>query len=178
MGQRIVPDSMAAYATYELSQALARLTPPQRDAIGRIVRHHYLANKPLAHLFDGDDAICAEKTYYRRGFYDEATGTWRKVGWSHQPEFKAALELAVRLALAAEQGEDLHKLRKARRRAIDKAEDAVNVWVDVMHKSDMDFARIQAASKVLDLAFRDEADGDEEKVGGAGGDWWGAALDE
>lgn len=170
---------MAAYATYELSQLLARLTPPQRDAVGRIVKHHYLDNKPMAHLFDGDDAICAEKTYYYRGFWDEDRGEWRKVGWSHQPDFRAALELSVRLALAAEQGEELHKLRKARRRAIDKAENAVDVWVDVMEDGEQPAKdRNDAAAKLLALAFESEQDGDEQAAGGVAGDWWGAALDE
>lgn len=179
MTRRIVPDSMAAYATHELSQALLRLTPDQRSAIGRIVKHHYLDNKPLGHLFEGDAPICSENTYYKKGFFDEATQTWRKVGWSHQPEFVAALELATRLALAAEQGEDLHKLRKARRRAIDEAENAVDVWVGVMADKEQPAKdRNDAAARVLNLAFEAEKAADDQPAAGAAGDWWGAALDD
>ena len=77
---KTVPDSMAHYATYELSQILLTLTPAQREAVGRIVDHVYINNRPLGHLLDGDDKICAEKTYYRRGTFDEESGEWLNPG--------------------------------------------------------------------------------------------------
>lgn len=170
---------MAKYATYELSELLRALTPDQRQAIGRIVRHVYLDNKPLAHLFGGDKPICSENTYYKKGFLDEATGEWRKQGWSHQPKFVAALEMASRLALQAEQSEDLHYLRKARQKAMRLAPAAVGVWADVMtDKKGEGKDRNQAAKHLLDLAFKDDQGDGSEETQGAAGDWWGAAFDE
>jgi len=145
---------MARYATYELSEHLRQLTPAQRDAIGRIVQHHYIDNKPLAQLFTGDGAVCSENTYYKRGYQDPDTGEWRKVGWSHQEAFNEALDMASRLALQAEQGEDLQKLRKARAKALNHAEAAVDTWISVMQASPNDSARNEAARRVLELAHK------------------------
>lgn len=174
---KLVPDSMARYATYELSELLLTLTTGQREAVGRIVEHVYINNRPLGHLLDGDDKICSERTYYKRGILDTETGEFRNPGWSHQPAFTQALEMAARLALQTQESEDLHRLRKAKRRAIEKAESAVNQWVDVMEHSELDFARIQAAGEVVKLAFHNP-DSDEAENHGAAGDWWQAALDE
>jgi hypothetical protein len=160
---RLVPDSMARYATHELSELLRQLTPQQREAIGRIVQHHYIDNRPLAQLFTGDAAVCSENTYYKRGSADE-TGEVRRQGWSHQPAFVEALEMAARLALQAEQGEEMQKLRKARARALNHAEAAVNTWIDVMQASPNDSARNEAAKRVLELAYK----GTEEETPAVG----------
>lgn len=175
---KIIPDSMAAYATYELSELLRRLSPAQRNAVGRIVEHVYLNNRPLAHLLDGDDKICNENTWYKRGTLDEETGEWRNAGWSHQKPFTDAVDMAARLALQTQESEDLHKLRKAKRKAIDKAESAVEVWADVAKNGDNEFARIQAAGELVRLAFQGNETDDQAEGRGTAGDWWKAALDE
>lgn len=175
MSFRSLPDSMTGYATHELVELLRKLTPAQRVAVGRIVQHVYVDNKPWAHLFVGDNAICREATYYRRGKLDEETGERTNPGWNHQPDFQRAVETAARLALQVQSAEDLHRLRQAKRKAIDRAESAVEQWVSIMRYSQMDFARIQAAGEVVKLAFRDEGSNEEET--GVAGDWWQAALE-
>ena len=174
-----LPDNMAQYATYELAELLAQLTAAQRGAIDRIVQHVYIDNRPWADLFRGEDKICAEVTFYRRGFLDEETGEMSRVGWSHQPIFQKALQEAVRLALQAGEREQLHHLQKAKRRAVEKAKSAVDTWVGIME--DTEFAlrvrRMKAADRVKQLAFHNEGT-DEDESSGAAGDWWGAAIDE
>lgn len=175
---KLIPDSMAAYATYELSELLRQLTPAQREAVGRIVDHHYIQNRPLSHLFEGADKICSENTYYKRGVLDEATGEWRNQGWHHQPVFAEALRLAARLVLQAERTEDRIKLRKAKVKAIDHAEKAVDAWISVMKQSEKDADRIDAAGRVIDLAFRGSDEVSNEPASAEADDWWRAAADE
>ena len=178
MSFKLLPDTMARYATYELAQLMGELTTGQRAAIKRIVQHVCIQNRPIAHLFQGDDKICAEHTYYRRGYVDEESGELRKAGWIHQPKFARALEMATRLALQADESEDLYRLRKAKRRAIEEAKDAVNTWVGIMGDETQPAKdRNDAAGQVLDLAFRNVGTGEKE-IHGAASDWWEAAFDD
>lgn len=95
-----IPDRMVGYATYELTEKLLALSVQQRAAIDRIVQHVYIDNRPLAELFRGDDKICAETNYYRRGAIDPETGGWKtKPGWAHDKEFVDALDAAPGLRL-------------------------------------------------------------------------------
>src|SRR5687767_5591079 len=107
---------MAAYATWELAEKLAKLSAPQRDAIDRIVQHVYIENLPWAALFRGEDRICAETSYYRRGKVDEETGKRVKPGWGHDDDFQDALDHARKLALSAQERERLGWLRRAKER--------------------------------------------------------------
>lgn len=174
MSFRVVPDRMAGYVTWELADKLANLRPQQREAIDRIVEHVYLQNGAWADLFRGDDPICTEANYYKRGHLDEATGEWRKVGWAHDPAFQDALTHAVKLALTSKQRERLGWQQRAKMRAESAAEDMVNVWVRVANTSELDFAKIQAAEKVLDLAFKG-SDGQSDMGASVEADWWSAA---
>ena len=165
---------MVGYATYELAEKLAKLTARQREAINRIVQHVYIDNAPWAELFRGDDKICAEAAYYRKGRIDEATGKHTGFGWGHNPDFKAALDEAVKLALAAQERERLGWLQRAKRRAEESAGRMVDQLIQVATHSELDFARIQAADKVITLAFKgsgDQADAGTREEG----DWWAAA---
>ena len=83
MVQNRIPDPMAGYLTYELSEALGKLTPQQRAAIARIVEHHFIANRPLSELLHGDNRICSEIVYYRKGTIDPDTGEARRV-WADE----------------------------------------------------------------------------------------------
>lgn len=113
-----VPARMAGYATYELAVKLAALTPQQREAVGRIVQHVYLDNRQWSQLFTGEDRICAEANYYRRGAIDPTTGGWAKrPGWGHDKEFQDALGEATRLALQSKSREEMDAVATARRRA-------------------------------------------------------------
>ena len=112
------PSRMAGYVTYELSLKLAVLSTQQRAAIDRIVAHVYILNRPLSELLRGDDKICGEERYYRRGKLDEETGRWvRPPGWHHDKPFQDALGEAVRLALQARSREELVAIQNAKRRA-------------------------------------------------------------
>lgn len=169
-----LPDGMVAYATYELADLLGQLTTRQRAAIDRIVQHVYIANRPWAELFRGDSRICPEANYYRKGTIDPETGQPRGYGWGHDPDFQAALQQAVRLALAAEQRERLGHLQRAKRRAEAEAVNAVKQWVEIMEGSRNDFARLDAAGRVIDLAFK--GSGEQADTGAsAEADWWAAA---
>jgi hypothetical protein len=185
-----LPDGIVGYATYELAELLAKLTTRQRDAIDRIVRHVYLNNRPWAELFRdqppidiSDDhplgraaipRICPEAMYYRRGTIDATTGERKGFGWGHDPDFKAALEQAVNLALGQQQRERLEYLQRAKRYAEQAAGPMVQVWVNVAAFSADDSARINAAAKVIDLAFKGA--GESTDTGASlEQDWWAAA---
>lgn len=127
-----IPERMVGYATAELVEKLMPLTHNQRVAIDRIVEHHYIANRPMAELFRGEDRICREDGYYRRGIIDEETGGWKKrPGWHHDPAFQAALKEAVRLALTARTREELTAWAEAKRRARLAAGDVVGELVAI-----------------------------------------------
>lgn len=171
-----LPDRMAGYATWELAERLAKLTPQQRDAIDRIVQHVYIENQPWADLFRGDDRICAETNYYRRGKVNEATGKVTKPGWGHDKDFTEALDHARKLALQAQERERLGWLQRAKQHAEASADAAVGTWVQVMNASRNDFARIDAAQKVIDLAFKGAGESTDTGAN-LEADWWAAAGD-
>jgi hypothetical protein len=171
---------MAGYATYELAQLLAKLSTRQRAAIDRIVQHIFIDNRPWAELFRGEDRICPEANYYRRGRLDPETGEYargHKPGWGHDPDFQAALAEAVKLALGSQERERLHWLQRAKRRAEERAEAAVDTWVDVMRESMDDKARNDAAGRVIDLAFKGSGDTTDTSAREEA-DWWAAAGGE
>lgn len=169
------PDPMAGYATYELSQILGRLTAAQRGAVARIVEHHYIANRPMAQLFQGDGRICTENTYYRRGKIDPETGEAKLVGWSHQPDFIAALEMARRLALQARINEETSAVQEAVRRARLAAAPVMTGLVRIAAQAESDRDKIAASKHVLDIALKNTEFGDRPSDGGLADDWWQAA---
>lgn len=192
MSFSILPDRVVGYATYELAEKLAGLTPQQRAAIDRIVQHVYIENRPLADLLRGDDKIASEQRYYQRGAVDEQTGRWlKRPGWHHDPDFQAALKEARRLALMARTREELSAWQEAKRTArlatpivvagltsIANATELRQVegeMVEVERRTE-DKDRIAAAKILLDYAKPDESmmesDTDAEQ------DWWEMADDE
>lgn len=173
-----LPDGMADYAAQELAEMLARLTTRQRAAIDRIVEHVFINNQPWAGLFRGDDKICREAFYYSRGTVDEETGERSGFGWGHNPDFQEALQHAKRLALETQGRERLRWLQQAKLRAEQEALHAVEVWVHVMNYGKDDFARINAAAKVIELAFRGMEDRGNSRDVSLEQDWWSAAEDD
>lgn len=187
-----LPDRMVAYATYELAEMLARLTAKQRSAIDRIVEHVYINNRPWAPLFRTQPAItisaehplgraaippiCTEANYYRRGTVD-ANGDLHGAGWAHDPDFQAALKKAAELALATVERERAERLRAAKTYAETNARAAVVAWVEIMENGRNEMARIDAAGRVLDLAYRGEGEQDQSSGRAVENDWW-AATDE
>lgn len=188
-----IPDRMVAYATYELAELLAKLTTQQRAAIDRIVDHVYINNRPWAMLFRTQPAIdisnehplgraaippiCAEANYYRKGKLD-AEGNRSGEGWGHNQAFQEALKKAVELALAGQERERSQRLQAAKRRAEDNAQLAVDQWVDIMQTGRVEFARIEAAGKVLELAYRGEGSDTQSSGRAVEHDWWAAADSE
>lgn len=186
-----VPDRMVGFATYELAQLLAKLTAPQRAAIDRIVEHVYIRGGAWGDLFRDLPAIdisaehplgrpaipriCADTSYYRRGTVDPETGRRGRPGWGHDEDFQAALKMAAELALAAQSRERQAQLQRAKRLAESNAADAVQAYIDVMSDGRVEFARIEAATKLLELAFRGEGDRDQSAGRGDANDWWKAA---
>jgi len=189
-----VSDRIASYATYELVEQLLALSPQQRAAIDRIVQHCYIDNRPLAELFRGDDKICGESNYYRRGVIDEATGGWKlRPGWAHDKAFTDALETAVRLALAVRTKEEMAALQTARRRARLASGKIIEQLVDIatqttpqplpdgrvktLNRMTEDKDSIAASKVLLDYAG---AAGDREQVDTTTSDeadWWKAASE-
>lgn len=172
-----LPAAMLSYATYELAQKLAALTPNQRAAIGRIVQHVYVANLPISELFRGDDKICGETSYYRRGKLDEATGAWRsKPGWGHDVAFQDALSEARRLALQVRSREELTALAEAKRRARLATPGVIDGLKGITEAGEKDSDKVSASKVILDYAGQDADDGDA--VASEAADWWEAAEEE
>ena len=181
-----VPDRIAGYATYELVEKLLLLSPQQRAAIDRIVQHVYVDNQPIAALFRGDEKICSEANYYRRGIIDPETGGWRtRPGWAHDPQFVDALETAARLALQVRSREEYAALATARRRARLASGAVVGEMVSIAtgkqmigsvvvdrHSDDKD--RIQASKLLLDYAGKPESE-PSDTVTSDEADWWKSA---
>ena len=165
---------MAGYLTYELSEALGKLTPQQRAAIARIVEHHYIANRPLSELLHGDNRICSEIVYYRRGTTDPDTGEARRVGWVHQPEFVDALAMATRLALQTRVNEETHAVKEAVRRARLAAAPILSGLVRIAAQADSDRDKIAASKEVLGIALKNTEFGDRPTDGDLADDWWKA----
>ena len=168
------PDAMAGYLTYELSQLLGKLTTQQRGAVARIVEHHYIANRPLAELFRGENPICAERRYYGQGRVDPETGKAHDVGWSHQPDFVAALDMARRLALQTRVNEETHAVKEAVRRARLAAAPILSGLVRIAAQADSDRDKIAASKEVLGIALKNTEFGDRPADGDLADDWWKA----
>lgn len=184
-----LPNQMLGYATYELSEKLAKLSTDQRNAINRIVQHVYIENRPLSDLLFGDDKICSETNYYRRGILDEETGQWKKrPGWGHDKAFQDALGEAVRLALGAKQREELKAVEDAVRRSKLSSPGIINEMVSIATGLETfegveyprlvaNKDRINAAKVVLDFATKEQASGQASTAESAEDDWWKAAED-
>lgn len=165
---------MVGYATYELTEKLLALSVQQRAAIDRIVQHVYIDNRPLAELFRGDDKICAETNYYRRGAIDPETGGWKtKPGWAHDKEFVDALDAAARLALAVRTKEEYAALATAKRRARLAAPGVVDSLVGVATLGE-DRLRAAAGKVILDYAGAPDNE-QADAVTSDEVDWWKAA---
>lgn len=95
-----IPAGLFDLATEELANALEPLSQQQIDAIYRIVivERHTAAEPPAPYrLLYGDDKIVSAGTWARRPRFDPETGEQtRRPGWTHQPAFMAALNLAKR----------------------------------------------------------------------------------
>lgn len=169
-----LPDRVAGYATYELAEKLVRLSLQQRAAIDRIVQHVYLSGLPWSPLFKGDDKICGEAFYYRRGAIDPETGSWKtKPGWGHDKEFLDALDTAARLALSVRAKEEFAALATAKRKARLAAPKVVDSLIGVATNGE-DKLRAAAGKVVLDYAGAP----DSEHAGAVTSDeadWWKAA---
>lgn len=181
---------MLGYATYELSEKLAKLSTDQRAAISRMVQHIYIENRPLVELFRGDNPICSETNYYRRGTLNEETGQWSKrPGWGHDKAFQDALSEAVRLALGAKQREEMKAIEDAVRRSKLSSPGIIDEMVSIATGREefegtmiprlvANKDRINAAKIVLDFATKAPettltAPGDSDEA-----DWWKAAEED
>lgn len=170
-----LPDAMLGYATYELAELLGKLNSQQRAAVGRIVEHVYIANRPLSELLRGDDKICTESNYYRRGKIDPDTGQLAtKPGWVHDPAFVEALSAARRLAIAARTREETTALAEAKRRARLATPGVVDGLQRIVERGEKDSDKVSASKVILDYAGQPEGEG----VASEASDWWEAAEDD
>lgn len=174
MSFSVLPDRVVGYATYELAEKLATLTPQQRAAIDRIVQHVYIENRPLADLLRGDDKIASEQRYYQRGAMDEQTGRWlKRPGWHHDPDFQAALKEARRLALVARTREELAAWQEAKRAARLATPTVVTGLISIAAIAEAK-DRVAASKIILDYAKPDESMTQDSETD-AEQDWWEAA---
>ena len=160
--------------TYELAEALGRLTAQQREAIARIVQHHFVDNKPLAALFRGENPVCSEPSYYRKGRVDPDSGQLRGAGWSHQKNFSDALTMAARLALQTRQNEETNAVREAVRRARLAAAPILTGLVRMAANAEADRDKIAASKEVLGIALKNTEFGERATDGDLADDWWRA----
>lgn len=111
-----MPLGMMRFMTFELAEALMKLSQQQVQAIWRIIESGHLVEEPLApySLIRGDNPICSESVWKRTG-RRRKNGSWSESpGWSHQEEFIAALKLAKRQVLAQVSAENVTSLRRGR----------------------------------------------------------------
>ena len=175
---------MGEYATYELANKLALLNARQREAISRIVKHVYLDNKKWGVLFSGENRICAESNYYRRGKLNEETGEWIKTpGWGFDKKFQDALQLSIRLALQSKSQEEVTAVFEARRaaRLATKVvvDELIGIVTPVLLKDGEPVAvdnkaRVAAGKVILEYAKLEQAEQVAVTQSGES-DWWMAA---
>lgn len=181
MAQRL-PDRMMGYMTFELAEALAPLTPRQCAAIDAIIAAGHIVDEPLAPysmIGSGDNQICSESIWVRRPKIDPETGAViKKAGWSHQPEFVRALQMAKRIARR-------HKAEAIQRAMASAAEIAATSLPDVMvnaaeiataQRDSRDTDQIAAGKFLADFARASSVDTTQTEADESD-DWWLAAED-
>ena len=180
MNYQNLPDLMQAYANYDLVELLSELTVKQRNAIARIIQHHHVEGKPMADLFRGEDKICAETVYYRRGSVDPDTGQQKNVGWIHQPKFKQALDESVRQVMRVRQEAEIHAIQKAIHLASKGTPLMIKKMLQIANDSERASDQIAAAKAVVDFATKhgaiDQLNKDESTS--MLEDWWKAAAED
>jgi len=115
-----VPDELAHLQNDELVAKLTRLTNNQVRGIAAIVASGYTTEAIICprHLLHGDDKICSSDMMYRAGRYNDEEQRWTlSPGWSRQPAFMDALNLAKRLALRYDIDDEYVAIRQTNRRA-------------------------------------------------------------
>lgn len=193
-----LPDDLTHLQTDELVAKLARLTQRQVDGIARIIAAGYHTEAivcPRA-LTEGDDRICDGSMMYRAGKWDEEKQRWRiSPGWSRQPAFMEALNLAKRLALRYNVDEEFIAIRQANRRArlsspdimtelvriarnlpasipsVPSTESIPSTPTDIAPRDQIAAAALVLKHAALDAIPDDDADNPEA-------DWWKAAEDD
>ncbi|MFN8468569.1 MAG: hypothetical protein U0X20_23625 [Caldilineaceae bacterium] len=167
-----VPRSALRYVSYELREALEKLSEQQQKLIAASIFRDKATGKtliPYRYIGTGPGKMVSEHTYYARDG-----------GWAHQPEFVEAVRLAKARVLEVDLEEDLCSLAEVRRRARAKLPAVVDRWDAIMSDGEAPARdRIEAGSRLVEFATDGLAQGGEGAGLGAGGseeaDWWRAA---
>jgi len=178
-----IPNAHVNFVTWELSEAMRVLSQQQADAIFRIaVTEGHIVDDPLApyRLFVGDDKICSKALWVRKPGVS-AKGKEIKPGWSHQPAFVNALQMAKRLARQRRAGAMQSAMDEAAELAQEASPDVIREMVQIARNQDEDgnqrevkeSDQVRAGALVWKIASdtANESESDSEIAN----DWWGAA---
>lgn len=115
-----LPDELAHLQNDDLVAKLSRLTVNQVRGIAAIIASGYHTEAIICprHLLFGEERICTTEMMYRAGKWSEERQAYTVTpGWSRQPAFMEALNLAKRLALRYDVDEEFIAVRQTNRRA-------------------------------------------------------------
>ena len=187
-----IPDELVHLQTDELVAKLSHLTVNQVRGIAAIVAAGYLTEAIICprDLLFGEGRICTSDMMYRAGKWSEERQAYTVTpGWSRQPAFMEALNLAKRLALRYNVDEQYIAVRSTSRIAQMASPEIMQEMIHIARNllppsastspTPTDLPprdRIAAATLVLKYAALDampDDDGDNPEA-----DWWKAAEDD
>lgn len=177
------PAYAVRYLSYELVQALEKLSEQQQTLVYRVVfKDKYTGGRALIPWrYIGPGKLVSAETYSGRGWQDEE-GRWHDVGWHHQPDFVAAVKLAKRAVLEVGTEEGLAHVAKAKDSARAKLNTLTRTRIGIAQDETVDVAvRLKAIkdNEALALLGTETAAGSEEEAGEGTleADWWRAASE-
>ena len=179
------PAYAVRYLSYELVQALEKLSEQQQALVYRVVfKDKYTGGRSLIPWrYIGPGKLVSAESYSGRGWQDEE-GRWHDVGWHHQLDFVAAVKLAKRAVLEVGTEEGLAHVAKAKDSARAKLNTLTRTRIAIAQDETVDAnARLKAIkdNEALALLGVDEGRGARgEEDAGEGtleADWWKAAAE-
>jgi hypothetical protein len=171
------------YLSYELVQALEKLTEQQQALVYKVVfKDKYTGGRSLIPWrYIGPGKLVSAETYSGRGWQDEE-GRWHDVGWHHQPDFVAAVKLAKRAVLEVGTEEGLAHVARAKDSARAKLNTLTRTRIAIAQDETVDAnARLKAIkdNEALALLGTETAAGSDDEAGEGTleADWWKAAAE-
>lgn len=175
-----LPAGSLKYLSYELAEALGKLSEQQQRLIERaILRDAYTAEEPAipAKYIGGKLKLVSTDTYYKRGEQD-ADGNWHGVGWHHQVEFREAVRLAKARVRQARVDEDLRNVATAKSKARAKLVGVVRAWDDILQSAAPARDRVAAGQAIVNFAMDGLAGVDAAPAAGSAEEEWWATTEE
>ena len=177
------PAYAVRYLSYELVQALEKLSEQQQALVYKVVfKDRYAGGRSLIPWrYIGPGKLVSAETYSGRGWQDEE-GRWHDVGWHHQPDFVTAVKLAKRAVLEVGTEEGLAHVAKAKDSARAKLPGLTRTRIAIAQDETVDAnARLKAIkdNEALALLGTETAAGSDDEAGEGTleADWWKAASE-